>query len=115
MLQALSMAQPYHYTPTYHGTAPHHATPNTNPPSRHSLFRLVAKLSAVTNRQDGADVDWRTSADRELLSLFQQTVFHPVDAEGLPVVDLAHMVSHLNKLDVGHGSSNPNPNPNPNP
>ena len=35
--------------------------------------------------------------------------------QGLPVVDLAHMVSHLNKLDVGHGSSNANPNPSPNP
>ena len=68
------------------------------------LFRLVAKLAAVTNRQDGADVDWRSSADRELLSLFQQTVFHPVDAEGQPVVDLAHIVAHLNKLDVGHDS-----------
>ena len=69
----------------------------------------MAKVAAVTNRQDGADVDWRSSADRELLLLFHQTVFHPVDAEGQPVVNLAHIVAHLNKLDVGHPTRTPDP------
>ena len=66
------------------------------------LFRLVAKLAVVTGREVPVDADWRASADRELLSLFHQTVFHAVDADGVPVVDLAAMVSLLNKLDVGH-------------
>lgn len=44
---------------------------------------------------------WRESGDRVLLKLFRDYVFHQVNDLGEPVVDLAHVLACLNKLDAG--------------
>jgi PAB-dependent poly(A)-specific ribonuclease subunit 3 len=44
---------------------------------------------------------WRESGDRVLLKLFRDYVFHQVSDAGEPVVDLAHVLACLNKLDAG--------------
>ena len=47
------------------------------------------------------DQTWSETGDRYLLKLFRDYVFHQVDEAGNPVLDIAHVVSCLNKLDVG--------------
>lgn len=67
------------------------------------LLRLLAKLSFVKDRPVlGDDTQWGEHADRYLLRLFGDSVFHQVDDEGRPVIDFAQLVLALNKLDVGH-------------
>jgi len=67
------------------------------------LLRLLAKLSFVKDRPVlGDDTQWGEHADRYLLRVFGDSVFHQVDDEGRPVIDFAQLVLALNKLDVGH-------------
>jgi PAB-dependent poly(A)-specific ribonuclease subunit 3 len=44
------------------------------------------------------DPRWSETGDRYLLKLFRDYVFHQVDENGRPVVDLAHVISCLNKV-----------------
>ncbi|KAI6187629.1 PAN2-PAN3 deadenylation complex subunit PAN3 [Aphelenchoides besseyi] len=44
---------------------------------------------------------WSDTSERYMLKLFRDYVFHQVDAYGRPVLDLAHIVLNLNKLDSG--------------
>jgi PAB-dependent poly(A)-specific ribonuclease subunit 3 len=66
------------------------------------LVRLVAKLGAINERQEyDGDRQWSENGDRYMLKLFRDYTFHQVDTDGRPVVDLAHIVRCLNKLDAG--------------
>lgn len=66
------------------------------------LFRLMAKLGAINERPEyEGDVKWSEYGERYVLKLFRDYVFHQVDENGKPVVDLGHMVACLNKLDAG--------------
>lgn len=66
------------------------------------LFRLMAKLGCINERPEyEGDKSWAETGDRYMLKLFRDYVFHQVDAEGRPVVDMAHILRCLNKLDVG--------------
>lgn len=47
------------------------------------------------------DPSWSETGDRYLLKLFRDYVFHQVDEQGDPIVDLAHVIVSLNKLDAG--------------
>ena len=44
------------------------------------------------------DPEWSETGDRYLLKLFRDYVFHQVTDTGIPWVDLAHIVSCLNKV-----------------
>ncbi|KAI1357879.1 hypothetical protein F5Y08DRAFT_333546 [Xylaria arbuscula] len=64
--------------------------------------RLIAKLGAINERPDfDGNLDWAETEHRYTLKLFRDYVFHQVDSNGNPVVDLGHMLSCMNKLDVG--------------
>ncbi|RYO83540.1 hypothetical protein DL764_009447 [Monosporascus ibericus] len=66
------------------------------------LFRLAAKLGTINERPEfDGDPNWSETGERYTLKLFRDYVFHQVDANGNPVMDLGHIVSCLNKLDVG--------------
>jgi len=66
------------------------------------LFRLIAKLGFVNERPEFLrDHEWSETGDRYILKLFRDYVFHQVDEEGRPVVEWAHVVETLNKLDLG--------------
>jgi len=66
------------------------------------LFRLVAKLGTINERPEyDGDRQWSENGERYALKLFRDYTFHQVDADGRPVVDLAHIVRCLNKLDAG--------------
>ncbi|OCL10176.1 PAB-dependent poly(A)-specific ribonuclease subunit PAN3 [Glonium stellatum] len=74
------------------------------------LVRLLVKLNfinerpeldaSVPNAASGANA-WSETGERYYLKLFRDYVFHQVDAQGHPVVDLAHVLACLNKLDAG--------------
>ncbi|KAI1080502.1 hypothetical protein F5B20DRAFT_580168 [Whalleya microplaca] len=66
------------------------------------LVRLMAKLGTINERPEfDNDPNWSETNERYTLKLFRDYVFHSVDAQGNPVVDLGHMISCLNKLDAG--------------
>ncbi|PVV02462.1 hypothetical protein BB560_003085 [Smittium megazygosporum] len=66
------------------------------------ISRLTFKLNFIVGRPElRNDLRWSETGDRYLLSLFYGYVFHQVDRNGNPVLDIAHVVSNLNKLDAG--------------
>lgn len=66
------------------------------------LFRLLVKLATINERPDlNMELTWAETGDRYMLKLFRDYVFHQVTADGRPWLDMAHVVSCLNKLDCG--------------
>lgn len=66
------------------------------------LVRLMTKLNFINERPEYEhDRQWSENGERYFLKLFRDFVFHQVDAQGEPVVDLGHVLSCLNKLDAG--------------
>ena len=66
------------------------------------LFRLMTKLNFINERPEYMnDQAWSENGERYFLKLFRDSVFHQVDAQNRPIVDLAHVILTLNKLDAG--------------
>ena len=66
------------------------------------LFRLLAKLGFINERMEyNHDPQWSENGERYFLKLFRDYVFHQVDAQNNPVIDLGHVILALNKLDAG--------------
>eukprot|EP00743_Colponemidia_sp_Colp-15_P005438 GILK01005846.1.p1 GENE.GILK01005846.1~~GILK01005846.1.p1 ORF type:complete len:697 (+),score=132.10 GILK01005846.1:287-2092(+) len=66
------------------------------------LFRLQAKLGLIMDRpEDEQNPSWSETGDRYLLKLFKDYLYHQQTEDGSPLLDLAHVVDSLNKLDVG--------------
>jgi len=78
------------------------------------IVRLLVKLNFVNERPEldasqhipgstgpNASALWAETGERYYLKLFRDYVFHQVDANGHPVINLAHVLDCLNKLDAG--------------
>jgi PAB-dependent poly(A)-specific ribonuclease subunit 3 len=66
------------------------------------LFRLMIKLGFINERPEyDFSTNWSETGDRFPLKLFRDYVFHQVDEEGNPVMDISHVVECLNKLEAG--------------
>lgn len=66
------------------------------------LFRLICKLGYITERPEHkSDPQWSETGDRYLVKLFRDYLFHQVTDQGRPWLDIGHIVSCLNKLDMG--------------
>jgi PAB-dependent poly(A)-specific ribonuclease subunit 3 len=82
------------------------------------LARLLMKLNVILERPDNSvephagnnrnaallnqpSAAWSETGERYPLLLFRDYVFHQVDHEGRPVVNLGHIITCLNKLDAG--------------
>nr|POE86425.1 pab-dependent poly(a)-specific ribonuclease subunit pan3 [Quercus suber] len=80
------------------------------------LVRLLAKLNVILERPDPnssaaansaaatlnqPSAAWSETGERYYLKLFRDFVFHQVDHDGKPILDLGHIVTCLNKLDAG--------------
>ncbi|KAF7853258.1 hypothetical protein EAF04_010760 [Stromatinia cepivora] len=66
------------------------------------LVRLLAKLGNINERPEyDTNVQWSEVGERYILKLFRDYVFHPLDADGRPVTDMAWILKCLNKLDAG--------------
>lgn len=65
------------------------------------LVRLFAKLDFVSERPEFVkDKSWSETGDRYPIRLFKDYVFHQYE-NGLPRIDLTHVIDCLNKLDAG--------------
>jgi len=66
------------------------------------LFRLCAKLGIIADRPEfGMNTRRGEQGERYFLKLFRDHVFHRNNEDGTPIVDLAHTIDSLIKLDVG--------------
>lgn len=66
------------------------------------LLRLLVKLGCINERPEHASSPaWSETGDRYVLKLFRDYVFHQTDVDGTPQLDMGHVISSLNKLDVG--------------
>ncbi|CAD6591551.1 MAG: PAB-dependent poly(A)-specific ribonuclease subunit 3, partial [Tremellales sp. Tagirdzhanova-0007] len=66
------------------------------------IARLLSKLGFINERAEfDSDPRWSDTGDRYILKLFRDYVFHSVGIDGNPVLDLSHVLTCLNKLDVG--------------
>ncbi|KAG7902608.1 hypothetical protein KL925_001500 [Ogataea polymorpha] len=66
------------------------------------LVRLFAKLDFICDRPEFVkDGSWSETGERYPIKLFRDYVFHQVDENGKPVLDLTHAINCLNKLDAG--------------
>ncbi|GAA5800597.1 hypothetical protein EDC94DRAFT_604256 [Helicostylum pulchrum] len=66
------------------------------------LVRLMSKMGFINERPEfDMDPSWSETGDRYLIKLFRDYVFHQVDEDGRPVVDMVHVLTCLNKLDAG--------------
>ncbi|OAA60084.1 PAB-dependent poly(A)-specific ribonuclease subunit PAN3 [Cordyceps fumosorosea ARSEF 2679] len=66
------------------------------------VVRLLLKLGTINERQEfDGDRQWSENGERYMLKLFRDYVFHQVDANNNPVLDMGHMLRSLNKLDAG--------------
>ncbi|KAL5011536.1 hypothetical protein ScPMuIL_010087 [Solemya velum] len=66
------------------------------------IFRLLCKLGTICERPEfNMDPQWSETGDRYMLKLFRDYLFHQVDENGAPWVDMAHVVQSLNKFDSG--------------
>ncbi|CZR51404.1 related to poly(A)-specific ribonuclease [Phialocephala subalpina] len=66
------------------------------------LFRLMAKLGEINERPEyDNNPKWSETGERYMLKLFRDYVFHQVNAEGKPHVNMGHVLECLNKLDAG--------------
>lgn len=66
------------------------------------IVRLMTKLNCLTERPEyEQNRSWTSQGSRAVLPLFRDYVFHQVDAQNSPVIDMGHILACLNKLDVG--------------
>ncbi|CAE7770153.1 pan3 [Symbiodinium microadriaticum] len=66
------------------------------------ILRLLLKLGIVNERPEFAlSPAWSETGDRYVLQLFRDYLFHQTDGDGIPQLDMGHVISSLNKLDIG--------------
>jgi PAB-dependent poly(A)-specific ribonuclease subunit 3 len=66
------------------------------------LFKLLSKLGTINERpEQNLDAAWSETGDRYMLKLYRDYLFHQVDANGFPWIDMAHIIQSLNKLNAG--------------
>jgi len=66
------------------------------------LVRLLCKFGFINERPEFArEPRWSETGDRYIIKLFRDYVFHQIDENGNPVVNLSHVLTCLSKLDAG--------------
>ncbi|KAF8512098.1 hypothetical protein BU17DRAFT_96630 [Hysterangium stoloniferum] len=66
------------------------------------IVRLLCKLGFINERPEfDRDLRWSETGDRYIIKLFRDYVFHQVDENGAPIVNMSHVLTCLNKLDAG--------------
>lgn len=69
------------------------------------LLRLLLKLGFINERPEyEGDAAWAETGDRYILKLFRDFLFHQTTDDGRPVLNVAHIIDSLNRLDIGSSS-----------
>ncbi|KAK4515274.1 uncharacterized protein ATC70_002884 [Mucor velutinosus] len=85
----------HHYTDTLEANL-------SNELENSRLVKLMSKLNFINERPEfEKDPRWQESGDRYMIKLFRDYIFHQVNEMGVPVVDMGHVISCMNKLDAG--------------
>lgn len=67
----------------------------------------MSKMGFINERPEfDMDLSWSETGDRYLIKLFRDYVFHQVDENGHPVVDMVHVLTCLNKVNIRYHGSN---------
>ncbi|KAJ2957748.1 hypothetical protein NQZ79_g6597 [Umbelopsis isabellina] len=62
------------------------------------LFRLLMKINFINERPEfDMDPSWSETGDRYIIKLFRDYVFHQVNENGAPALDMVHVLTCLNK------------------
>jgi len=67
------------------------------------INRLMIKMNLVNERPEYGKSEasaWAETGDRYILKLFRNYVFHQTDEQGQPWLDVGHIMTSLNKLDL---------------
>ena len=66
------------------------------------LMRILCKLGSINERPEHRmDPQWAETGDRYLIKLLRDYIFHQVGEDGRPWMDMGHIMSTLNKLELG--------------
>ncbi|KAL8947744.1 MAG: hypothetical protein Q9222_006005 [Ikaeria aurantiellina] len=66
------------------------------------IARLLMKMNFINERPEyDQDRQWAEHGNKYCIRLFRDYVFHQVDPQGNPVLDMAHVLGCLNRLDAG--------------
>ena len=66
------------------------------------MVRLLIKIDSINERPEyEEDPAWQIYGSRGQIKLFRDYVFHQVDNQGRPVLNMGHIIACMNKLDVG--------------
>ncbi|KAI7890942.1 uncharacterized protein EV154DRAFT_510062 [Mucor mucedo] len=66
------------------------------------IVKLLSKLGFINERPEFEnDPQWSETGDKYMIRLFRDYIFHQTNEMGIPVVDMTHVISCLNKLDAG--------------
>lgn len=68
------------------------------------LFRLLVKIQFVNERLSHEELSgsgWSETGDKYILNLFKDYLFYQTTEDGVPLIDMGHVIETLNKLDAG--------------
>lgn len=57
----------------------------------------------IANSRFELDPRWSDTGDRYILKLFRDYVFHSISVDGSPILDLSHVLTCLNKVNILSG------------
>lgn len=62
-------------------------------------MKLLSKLGFINERPEFEnDPQWSETGDKYMIRLFRDYIFHQTNEMGIPVVDMTHVISCLNKV-----------------
>lgn len=63
------------------------------------ITKLLSKLGFINERPEfDQDPRWSETGDRYMIKLFRDYMFHQVNEMGVPVTDMSHIITCLNKV-----------------
>lgn len=62
----------------------------------------VYSISYPLQKRFSDDPRWSETGDRYVIKLFREYLFHQINEVGVPVIDMAHVISCLNKVYIYH-------------
>ena len=65
------------------------------------MIYMISNSLIFFPRRFAREPRWSETGDRYIIKLFRDYVFHQMDEQGNPVLNMSHVLTCLNKLDAG--------------